>query len=166
MKSLLEHTTDPCMALMTYRAIPLPWCKLSPVELLIGHKLCTDIYPRQESIWYQTGHISKGSERWTKSTRKQNYQFDQQRRVQELPPLPENASVWISTQGQQCSKIICCSTLSSQLRRNHWNLKVRPENTDISLAYNSLECTSNTIITCSCSVTIFQPPDRLIYYYS
>ena len=46
------------------------------------------------------------------------------------------------------------------------NLKVRPENTDISLAYDSLECTSNTIITCSCSVTIFQPQDRLIYYYS
>ena len=154
------------MALMTYRAIPLPWCKLSLVELLIGHKLCTDIPQTRKHLIPDWPHIKGFREMDKKYKKEQNYQFDQQRRVQELPPLPENASVWISTQGQQCSKIICCSTLSSQLRRNHWNLKVRPENTDISLAYGSLECTSNTIITCSCSVTIFQPPDRLIYYYS
>ena len=68
-KSLLEHTTDPCMALMTYRAIPLPWCKLSLAELLIGHKLCTDI-PQTRKHLIPDWHISKGSERWTKSTRK------------------------------------------------------------------------------------------------
>ena len=31
-KSLLEHSTDPHKALLSYRATPIPWCALSPAE--------------------------------------------------------------------------------------------------------------------------------------
>ena len=42
-KKSLEHSTDPYRALLSYRATPLPWCELSPAELLMGRKIRTDI---------------------------------------------------------------------------------------------------------------------------
>ena len=42
-KSLLEKSVDPHMALLSYRATPLPWCGLSPAEPLMGRRLQTDI---------------------------------------------------------------------------------------------------------------------------
>ena len=37
-KSLLQETSDTYLALLSYRATPLPWCRLSPAELLMGRK--------------------------------------------------------------------------------------------------------------------------------
>ena len=42
-KKLLEHSADPYKALLSYRATPLPWCGLSPAELLMGRKIKTDV---------------------------------------------------------------------------------------------------------------------------
>ena len=42
-KQLLEHSTDPYMALLSYQATPLSFCGLSPAELLMGHHIRTDI---------------------------------------------------------------------------------------------------------------------------
>ncbi len=42
-KGLLEQTTDPYLSLLTYRATPFPWCRLSPTELLMGRRLKTDV---------------------------------------------------------------------------------------------------------------------------
>ena len=42
-KGLLKGAADPHLALLTYRATPLPWCNLSPAELLMGRKLRTDV---------------------------------------------------------------------------------------------------------------------------
>ena len=35
-KKMLKQSTDPYLAILNYRATPLPWCKLSPAELLMG----------------------------------------------------------------------------------------------------------------------------------
>ena len=35
-KSLLQETLDTYLALLSYRATPLPWCQLSPAELVNG----------------------------------------------------------------------------------------------------------------------------------
>ena len=42
-KSLLRDTSDPYLALLSYRAIPLSWCNYSPYELLMGRRVKTDI---------------------------------------------------------------------------------------------------------------------------
>ena len=39
MKKLLKESRDPYMALLTYRTTPLPWCSLTPAELLMGRKV-------------------------------------------------------------------------------------------------------------------------------
>ena len=36
-------STDPFIVLMTYRTTPLLWCKLSLAELLMVHKVCTNV---------------------------------------------------------------------------------------------------------------------------
>ena len=42
-KGLLQQSTDPYMALLSYQTIPLPFCVLCPAELLMGCYICTDI---------------------------------------------------------------------------------------------------------------------------
>ena len=39
MKKLLKESRDPYMVLLTYRTTPLPWCNLTPAELLMGRKV-------------------------------------------------------------------------------------------------------------------------------
>ena len=40
---LLENAMDPSLALLSYRATPLPWCGISPAELLRGRKICSNL---------------------------------------------------------------------------------------------------------------------------
>lgn len=42
-KGLLKESSDPHLAVLSYRATPLPWCNRSPAELLMGRKLRTDL---------------------------------------------------------------------------------------------------------------------------
>ena len=39
----LEHITDPYKSIFSYREKHLPWCGLSPAELLMGRRIKTDI---------------------------------------------------------------------------------------------------------------------------
>ena len=42
-KALLTKSTDLYLALLSYRATPLPWCGLSPAQLLMGRIIRTDV---------------------------------------------------------------------------------------------------------------------------
>ena len=42
-KTLLHNTKGAHMALLSYHAIPLEWCGLTPAELLICHKIRTGL---------------------------------------------------------------------------------------------------------------------------
>jgi len=42
-KGLLRGASDPHLTLLSFRATPLPWCSLSPAELLFGRKIAIDL---------------------------------------------------------------------------------------------------------------------------
>ena len=48
-RGLLKETEDVYLTLLSYRATPLPWCMLSPSELLLGRKVRTDV-PQSSAI--------------------------------------------------------------------------------------------------------------------
>ena len=56
-KNLLEHSPDPYMALLTYRATPMPWCALSSAELLMKRKIRPNIPQVTGSFIPKWSHI-------------------------------------------------------------------------------------------------------------
>ena len=42
-KALMKESPDVYLTLLSYRATPLPWCRLSPAELLMGRRIRTDV---------------------------------------------------------------------------------------------------------------------------
>ena len=42
-KKLISNTDDPYLALLSYRATPIPWCGLSPAELFMGRHIRADV---------------------------------------------------------------------------------------------------------------------------
>ena len=58
-KDLLKDSPDPYMALLSYRTTPLPWCGLSPAELLMGRRLRTDIPQLKMHLVPNWPHVAK-----------------------------------------------------------------------------------------------------------
>ena len=139
-KKLLEHSTDPYRALLSYRATPLPWCGLSPAELLMGRKIRTDIPQVKNHFVPKWEHIQnfRTLDQQYKQTQKENY--NRRHRVRTLPELPENQAVWVGIRGQsgpQIPRQISCpastprsyivETSSGELRRNRAHLRTRSD---------------------------------------
>ena len=100
-KGLLENSPDPYMALLSYRATPLPWCGLSPAELLMGRRIRTDISQVKKQFvpnWPLMANFKVQDEKF-KALQKRSY--DKRHRVKQLPELPDKLPVWVENQGRQ-----------------------------------------------------------------
>ena len=56
-KKLISETDDSCLTLLSYRATPLPWCNLSPSELLMGRRVRTDVPQSVKSLTPNWSHL-------------------------------------------------------------------------------------------------------------
>jgi len=99
-KKLLEHSTDPYRALLSYRATPLPWCGLSPAELLMGRKIRTDVPQVKTHFVPKWTHIQNFRTLDHQYKQSQKEIYDRRHRVRTLPELPENQAVWVDNRGR------------------------------------------------------------------
>ena len=62
-KKLLSSSSDVYMALLSYRSTPLPWCSLSPTELLMGRRIKTDVPQTKELLIPNWPHLANFAEK-------------------------------------------------------------------------------------------------------
>ena len=169
-KGILEHTSDPYKALLSHRATPLPWCGLSPAELLIGRKVHTNTPEIKTNFipeWFYTDNF-KNLDQKVKLAQRDDY--NSCHRVRELPQLPEGQTVWVETWGQQTPgrvvqaantpRSYTVETPMGQVRRNRTHLRICTE-VPMSTAEEESPTMPNRPVIRTQSGTVIQPQDRL-----
>ena len=139
-KKLLTGSKDPFMSLLTYRATPLPWCNLSPAELLMGRAIRSNVPQLIETLTPQWPYLKEFRQRNSEQ------QENARHRTKSLPEILEDTAVWVNTDntrtpghimgpaGTPRSYIV--ETPSGSIRRNRVHLTAilnsqSPSNTNI-----------------------------------
>ena len=94
-KSLLRQTSDLAFTLLSYRATPLPWCLLSPAELLMGRRLRTDVPQVANQLVPNWPHL-QGFAEDKQYMEQQKEQYDCCHRVRSAAQLPADTDVWVN----------------------------------------------------------------------
>ena len=97
---LLKDADDPPLVLLSYRATPFPWCGKSLAELLMGRKIHTSLPQTTTSLIPQWDYLTEFKTASKKFKDQQKKNFDNSHRVHNLPDIPDNTDVWITTDGQ------------------------------------------------------------------
>ena len=166
-KSLLSNSSDPYLALLNYRASPLPWCGLSPAELLMGRVIRTDVPQHTRAFQPDWPYLKEFRERERKYRDDQKWNYDKHYRTRSLPDLPENTPVWVDMQNGQVQGTIVSSAPeprsyivtvpSGEVRRNRSHLRTRTS--EVVTVSNSTSVTRQ-IQTRSKTGTEIRPPQR------
>ena len=170
-KQLLKNADDPFLALLSYRATPLPWCGKSPAELLMGRKLRSNIPQTTDSLVPQWSYLQEFRAQNKEFKKRQKTDYDRCHRVQDLLAIPDNTDVWVTTGGSPTpGRIITTTdtprsyivqTPSGEIRRNRSHLNIdhsRVSNTD---TQSNTTQERSPIQTRTRTGTTIAPPDRL-----
>ena len=106
-KKLLRNTKYPHMALLSYRSTPLPWCGLSPAELLMGRQIRSNIPQIASALvpqWQYLRHFRSANK---EMKQKQKNNFDDRHGVRLLPDIPKETDVWVTHREWKTSIRIC-----------------------------------------------------------
>ena len=167
-KNLMKKSADLNLLLLNYRSTPLHWCNLSPSELLMGRRIRTALPQVPEQLTPQWNFLSEFREQDTKFKKEQEKNYNRRHRVQNIPELPENMPVWITTDsacepgtvispaGTPRSYIV--ETSNGQVRRNQQHL------TPIPTEQHPCVTRSSPVQTRSRTGTVVTPPNRLGIY--
>ncbi len=106
-KGLLESSEDPHLAVLSYRATPMPWCKLSPSELLMGRKLRTTIPQTTKMLTPEWSYLPQFRRDNVQFKSKQKENYDQRHRVQVQAEIPNGSEVVITSENQLVDGRVC-----------------------------------------------------------
>ena len=84
---------------VSYRATPLPWCGRSPSELLMGRKIRSTLPTSTMTLTPQWPYLNEFRQANQEYKQQQKRDFDERHRVRDLPDIPDNTDVWITTNG-------------------------------------------------------------------
>ena len=100
-KRLVSNSPDPFLALLSYRATPLPWWGLSPAELLMGRVIRTDVPQTTMKLYPEWSYLTDFKTKEERYRANQKYNYDQRHRTKCLPELPDDSRVWVGTPNGQ-----------------------------------------------------------------
>jgi len=167
-KKMLKRSEDPYIALLTYRATPLPWCGLSPAQLNMERRTRTQIPQTNKQLVPEWTYLRTFREdKQLKQTQKQN--FDRRHHARELAPIPDNTDVWITSESQpiqgrvispaKSPRSYVVAMPSGQVHRNRSHLNVMPESQGTENQETRTESSPNVTMTRSRTGTEIRPPE-------
>ena len=171
LKNLLKEAKDPYLALIAYRVTTLPWCNLSPSQLLMGRRLRTVVPETDEVLSPSWPNLTEFREVDKQYKKKLKQQYDRRHRARELPEFSDDTKVFI-TNGRSPNavpgRVIQSSRTRSYIvetptgasRRNRCHLHRRPADTSDITGPNELR---SPIQARSRTGTVLRPPNRLTY---
>ena len=95
-KAMLEKSSDPYLALLSYCSIELSWCNLSSSQLLM-----VTLPEVPQNLLPQWQYLKEFRESNKVYKEKQKQYYDKSHRVHSLPEIPDDEPVWVNTDGQQ-----------------------------------------------------------------
>ena len=175
-KKLLKRSDDPYMVLLTYCSTPLQWCNFSPAELLMGRRLRTTLPILHKQLTPPWPYLDEFQELNEQFKQKQKIDYNRRHCTHPLPPIPENAEVWITSGSSPMSGRVTVNantprscivdTLQGEMRRNRLHLSVVPNGdppTQNRIDTDMSQETSHRPVTRSVTGTAIHPPDRRTY---
>ena len=179
LKKLLNKLDDTYQGLVNYRSTPLPWCNLSPAELLMGRKLRTLLPLIDKQLIPQWNYLPEFKSANQQFKDKQKRDYDRRHRTTEMSPIPEDSEVWV-TSGQEAirgrvvtpapaPRSYLIDTPSGIIRRNQQHLRIVPNVPELSGTENHQQPTdpqtngiarSSAMMTRSRTGTAIVPPQR------
>ena len=136
-KEMLQKSKDPYVALLSYRATPLPWCKLSPAELSMGRKVRTTVPQTNHHLVPKWPYLDRFREQNRHFKQSQKKNFDKRHRVRNLSRIPDDTEVWVTSEEQpvrgrvmeqaNAPRSYVVETPTGQVHRNRSHLTVVPE---------------------------------------
>ena len=135
-KKLLKDANDPFLALLAYRATPLPWCKRSPAELLMGRNIRSTLPVPSSTLVPEWSYIEEFRQANEKLKQQQKADYDRRHRVRDLPEIPNDTDVWVTTGGHpipgrtiaqsDTPRSYTVQTPTGEMRRNRIQLNTAP----------------------------------------
>ena len=96
---MLKKSTDPHLAVFSYRATPMPWyqCGWNPVELLMGRQIRTTVPQTKKVLTPNWSYLPQFKQVNAQFKRKRKEDFDRRHCAQEQPEIPDGSEVIITT---------------------------------------------------------------------
>ena len=91
--ALFTGSLDPHLALLSYHSTSLPWCSISPVELLFGRKIATNLPQPDAHLSPDWPYLKAFQQADSVHKSKQQTQFNRRHRTRSLPELPPRIPV-------------------------------------------------------------------------